>query len=732
MKQLFLLSLLGITLIAQERPKIALVLSGGGARGGAHVGVLKVLEKNRIPIDMIIGTSMGSFIGGLYASGKTPQKIEDMLSQTDWKKYIRTDFYRPDTSMRKKEIEYIYQGRIGFGIDAQDKLVLPTGVLKRQPLLFKFLEETQDVENIHDFDKLSIPFRAIATDIRNADAVVLSSASLARAMYASSSIPGGLQPIRINKKDLVDGGVSQNIPIETAREMGADIIIAVDVSEGFANKIDVNSYLVVMGQLVNILMRKNADRSIEKLTQQDILITPDLNGYTGLDADKYPQIIKKGSEAFSTQLINKLQKFSLDKREYAQYCKKYRKKPITHPVKIDAIEIQNPTYLSDDAIRSRLHLKVGDLLDEAELRKDLLHIYNLMVFDSVEYKVIEKEGKNTLLIITEPSWDNHGEIRLALGLEDDFMGHSSYSFKFGYTKFGLTSLGGEWKNDFEIGKRKMARSELFLPFDSMQRYYFRPNVVFKNWIDLIPAKYYNLANDGTFELELERYGGGMAFGVHVTTDYEFEVGLSRFHDSLEMKTLGFRESYEAIPLYISFRSDNLDNLNFPNFGAKTKVVWTKEMNSWGSEYNYEQLFFDLEKAYTFGYHNITGYFKYGTTYENQITAVVGSFNLGGLFNLSGYVPYSLNNDNMGLGVFKYRYELKDGGFFGTLNTPIYVGMSAEIGNTWKKGEDLSYNMMKKSATVYLAADTLFGPFYLAYGISDEGESSGYLYLGEKF
>ena len=157
------------------------------------------------------------------------------------------------------------------------------------------------------------------------------------------------------------------------------------------------------------------------------------------------------------------------------------------------------------------------------------------------------------------------------------------------------------------------------------------------------------------------------------------------------------------------------------------------MNSFGSDYDYEQIYVDIEKPLTYNYHNITTYLKYGSTYKQDgTTSLAGSFTLGGLFNLSGFVPYSLNNDNMFLGVVKYRYELRDGGFFGSLNSPLYAGFSAEIGNTWGLNDSVSYSMMKKSGTVYLAADTILGPFYLAYGFSNADENTIYLYLGEKF
>jgi len=728
MKILLLFFLLYSTfLAAQDRPKIALVLSGGGARGGAHVGVLKVLQKYNIPIDMIVGTSMGSFVGGLYVSGMTPQEIETMLTSTNWKNYIRTTFDRKDMPMRRKNIDYTYQGRLGVGINADNNLVLPTGVFKRQPMLLKFMELTQNVQDITDFDKFSIPYRAVATNIANGERVVLKSGSLAKAIYASSSIPGGFQPINIDGIDLVDGGVSDNMPIDVARDMGADIIIAVDVSEDFDEDLDVNSYFVVMGQLVNILMRKNANESISTLTNKDILITPNLDGFTGLDADKYSAIIQKGVEV-SIEVVNKLEKLSIKDSEYKKYQNIYRHKHTYQAPIIDDIKIVNPTYLADKSIRIRINQKLGEKLDEKALRADLLHLYNMTIFDSVDYEIITRNKKNTLLIKTTPSWDNHGEIRFALGLEDDFQGHSAYSLKLGYTMFGLNSFGGEWRSDFEIGRREKAYTEFFQPLDSKQRYYIRPHLLYESVTDVF--LFDSLSNQ---ELFSSRKGAGFSVGAHIGTSYEFELGISSYYDTVEVSSLGFNQEYTAIPIYASLNIDNLDNVNFPKEGIKSTLKWTKEMSEFGSDYSYEQLYFDIEKPFTFYSNNITMFVKYGNNYQDdEVLRLSGTFTLGGLFNLSGYPPYSFDDQNVLLGVLKYTYEIKDGGFFGSLNAPLYAGFSLETGETWGRLNELDSKNLKQSGTVYVAADTFLGPFYFAYGYAADGENSIYLYLGEKF
>ena len=727
MKILLVLTLLLSTLYAKERPKIALVLSGGGARGGAHVGVLKVLEKYNVPVDMIVGTSMGSFVGGLYASGQTPQEIEDMLTSTPWREYIRNSFDRADIPMRRKDMDYTYPGRLGLGINAENEIVLPTGVFKRQPMLLKFEQLTQNAQDIRDFDKLSIPFRAVATDVKNGEAVVLKSGSLAKAIYASSSIPGGFQPIHMDGKDLIDGGVSDNMPIGVARQMGADIIIAVDVSENFDEELNVNSYFVVMGQLVDILMRKNVNNSIATLKDKDILIVPELSGFSGLDADKYREIIQKGT-MLKPEVIEKLKKLSLDESDYILYASKHRKLLTYKNPIIDEIKIINPTYLSNESIKRRIHQVEGERLDEKQLRGDILHLYNMMIFDSVEYELLNIDGKNVLLIETTPSWDNHGEIRFAFGVEDDFDGHSAYSLKLGYSMYGINSYGAEWRSDFEIGKIKKLYSEFFQPLDTMQRYYLRPSVVYESTTDIFTFDQFT-----NQELFTSRSGGGLAFGVHIGTSLQLELGLSAFNDEVEIQSYDFKENYNARPLYTSVNVDSLDNAYFPKTGIRGELTWTKELEELGSDYSYEQIYFDIEKPFSFYSNNITGYFQYGNTYKDDgVERFAGTFSLGGLFNLSGYTPYSFNDQNMFLGVLKYTYEIKDGGFFGSFNAPLYAGFSAEVGQTWGRNNSFDYSSVKESGSVYVAADTFLGPFYFAYGFSADGEDSFYLYLGEKF
>jgi len=727
----FLLVFLFVSILfAQERPKIALVLSGGGARGGAHVGVLKVLEENRIPIDMIVGTSMGSFMGGLYAAGESPESIEKMLVTTHWKDYIKADFDRQKVPMQRKIVEYTYQGKLGFGVNAENEIVLPTGVFKREPLLLKFDELTENISDVKDFDKFPIPFRAVATDIKNGNEVVLKSGSLAEAIYASSAIPGGLQPININGVDLIDGGVSDNIPIQVAKDMGADIIIAVDVSENFSKTVDVNSYFVVMGQLVDILMRKNANESIKLLKSQDILITPELQGYSGLDVEEYPKIIQAGYEAALKQ-VKALQKYSLSAHAYEKYKQKHRKEHFPQPLIIDAIEIDNHTYLADAIIRKQIHQKVGMPFNARALREDILNLYHTMVFDSITYKIIEKNAKNTLVITTTPSWNNRGDVLFSLSLEDDFNGHTAYSLRAGYLMYGVNSLGAEWRTDLEIGKKQHYATEFYQPLDASQMFYLRPHISYEKVNYIVPTQ--TLGNQ---ELQSRGYGGGVAFGTNISRSFRAEVSVDAYRDNSVVALFSYDQSFNARQLNVKFLYDDLDNYNFPRKGLLAQIKFKKDAKAWGSDYNYEQMYASIQKPFSYDNNTLLFNAKFGKTDIitpiNGAVTVYDKFYLGGMFNLSGYQSYTLVGNNVAFANLMYRYRFKNGGFFGSLGIPMYAGLTAEAGNVWGDGVRFKASNNKYSTSTYIAADTPFGAFYFTYGYADAEHTGLYLYLGEKF
>ncbi len=266
------------TLPGAQRPKICLVLSGGGARGAAHVGVLKVLEEYRVPIHCIAGTSMGALVGASYATGTTVAELEKVTHQISTELLFKEKPPRAELAMRRKSDDYRPYFGPEFGI-GDGKLKLPKGVITGVQLE-SVLRQLSKAKGYYHFDDLPIPFRAVATDLVTGHAVVFSQGELANVMRASMSVPGAIAPAEFDGMMLVDGMLTSNLPVDAARAMGADIVIAVNVGTPLLKRDQLDGILGVTGQMLSILTEQNVQASLASLKSTDILITPELGDFS--------------------------------------------------------------------------------------------------------------------------------------------------------------------------------------------------------------------------------------------------------------------------------------------------------------------------------------------------------------------------------------------------------------------------------------------------------------------
>jgi NTE family protein len=752
--RIFLITLLSISLYGAERPKIGLVLSGGGARGGAHLGVIKEFEKYRIPIDAIVGTSMGAFVGGLYASGMSSAEIEKMLTTTQWSKYIAIDYDRKEIPFRRKRLQRDFPGSLKVGINKDNDIVLGTGLFKRQQMLGFLKKETHKIAYSKDFDNLRIPFRAVASDLKTGETVVLKSGSLAESIYASIEIPGGFDPIVIDGKTLVDGGVADNLPLDVMRkEMNMDIIVVIDISTPFDKDPRFDNYISILGQLSDILMRKNVEQTIASMRKNEILITPDLEGYTPLDSDKYPEIIKIGEETIEKDYDSKLSQLSLDKDAYDEYSRQINSFAVHACPIIDKIEIDNNTYLNDTVIRKHLHVKPGDKIDYDQLDSDMQSIYNMMIFDDVKCDLSGKDGVNTLKITTEPSWDVNGQLKFAFGFEDDFSGRSDYSVKFEYIMFGLNSYGGEWRNRFTIGIEKLIYTELYQPLDALQRWYIRPNLFYRDkkiYVSptILTTHKIKADLDDSIPLQAREYGGEVGLGFNISNDFQFEVGLTGkivnpkmnviYEDANGTRYDEKKAKQDIVEMYASLKMDSFDDAYFPTQGYEGELAFLTQLTKMGSEADFSQLYGEITAAFSYKHHTILPTLKIGTTYKaddfDNAQDFSAFYTLGGLFNLSGLPTNAISGDHVVFASLLYRYRITEDNFFGTLGMPVYAGFSMEVGDTWYRefGNTIDNKDLIYAGSTYLSANTFLGAFYLGFGVAEGGYYSLHLSLGKTF
>jgi NTE family protein len=280
----------------EERPKIGLVLSGGGARGAAHVGVLKILEELRIPIDYVAGTSMGAIVGGLYASGMSVEEIASVIGSTDWKGFYSDRQPRSERSLRRKSDGngFLVDFDVGF---KNGGLVFPLGLVQGQKFEIALRRWLLPVATVKDFDRLPIPFRAVATDVAKGELVLLGSGDLASAIRASMSAPGALKPVRLDGRLLVDGGLVNKLPVQVVKDMGADLLIVVDVGFPLLEEDKLNSVLAVSNQMLTIMIQGNVRRQLDLLGDSDVLITPELGHFSSTAFDRVVEAMARGENS---------------------------------------------------------------------------------------------------------------------------------------------------------------------------------------------------------------------------------------------------------------------------------------------------------------------------------------------------------------------------------------------------------------------------------------------------
>src|ERR1700676_1810860 len=369
------------------RPRICLVLSGGGARGMAHIGVLKVLEELKVPIDCIAGTSMGAVVGGLYASGMTAAQIDTTIRSMDWQEAFRDAPPRRDLAFRRKQDHRNFLVRLPLGLK-HGQILLPKGFIQGQKLQETLRQLTLPFSNSTDFDLLPTPFRAVATDLESGNAVLMEKGDLAIAMRASMSAPGVFAPVELNGRLLVDGGLAANLPINVARAMHADILIVSDVSFPLQPRAALDSALSISRQMLAILLRKDSDRQRGSLSPQDILIEPNLGSAAATDFTA-PASIIAGGEAAGREATAALYVYSVDDTAYREYLARRATREPGRPL-IQFVRVDEQSKRYEKTIVAEMKPLLGKPLDLDQVGKHITDLYGLGNFETLDYSLVEQ------------------------------------------------------------------------------------------------------------------------------------------------------------------------------------------------------------------------------------------------------------------------------------------------------------------------------------------------------
>jgi NTE family protein len=720
--------------LPSTRPRICLVLSGGGARGMAHIGVLKVLEDLKIPVDCIAGTSMGAIVGGLYASGMTARAIDATMRSVDWQEAFHDAPPRRDLAFRRKQDDRNFLVKLPLGLK-HGKILLPKGFIQGQKLQETLRQLTLPFNNSTDFDLLPTPFRAVATDLETGNAVLMDKGDLAIAMRASMSAPGVFAPVELNGRLLVDGGLAENLPINVARAMHADILIVSDVSFPLQPRAGLDSALSISNQMLAILVRKDSDIQRATLTAQDILIEPDLGSATATEFTAPNSFIARGEEA-ARRTLAKLEALGVGDQAYKDYlARRATREPGLPPIQFVRVDEQSKRY--EKTILAEMQPLVGRPLDADQVGKRITELYGLGNFETLDYSLVEQgpgagAGEESGLEVRarRKSWGPN-YLRFGLNLEDDFQGNSRYNAAARFVITEINELGAELLTDVQIGSDPKIVGEFYQPLDASRTWFVAPSARVEARDLAIYTKDLEVADFRDREVE-----GDIDIGRNLGNWGEIRAGLHRTNGLTHVRFGDpglVEQQYNNGELFFKFSYDRLDNVHFPRDGQTFSLQWDANRTDLGADIASDKVQADWLMARSNGRNTLLLWTSAGSTLDGAYKSIdlPEFYSLGGFFNLSGLAPQSLIGPHYAIARAIYFRKIGRGGE-GFFEFPAYIGMSLELGNTWEHRGDISYASARKDASLFLAFDTFLGPVYLGSGYDTGGTAAFYLFLGRTF
>lgn len=701
---------------ACDHPRVALVLSGGGALGLAHVGVLKTLEEVGVRPDIVVGTSMGAVVGGLYALGYSSNELESAVTTLDWPAIFAGNPPRSALSYRRRREEESFPAELAFSLD-RNGLRLPRSVINDQTLNLE-LRNLAQTPPLPSFDDMPVQFRAVATDIVTGEPVVLDRGDLASALRASMSAPGVFAPERVDNRLLVDGGLSKNIPIDVARDLGADIIIVATLQGALRPAAELRTAVDVLEQSMTLLVRTNEAAQLALLEEGDIRIAIDYGDLSTTDFNRGADLIAKGRAAAEVQ------RDALAVLARPGTAMESRQTPA-----INFVRIENGTLLDDAVLGTRISQPIGAPLDTAALTRDVETIAALGHFERVSYRLASEGDQVGLVVEGSAKPEGLANMRLGLTLDNDFQGEGDYRLSLEYRSPPIDRFGSEFRAEAVFGDRFRASAELFQLFGPEQGLFLAPRANFA--VRNVPLYRADGFKTGSYRASYAeaQVDVGWQFGGWG----EARLGVQRGSGDAELRE-GSAEPpsapIEIGQLVASGGIDTLDSPYFPTEGVRLSTRWIMGDPALGASASFQTLEADATVVYSWDANSLILQAEGGGSVQGDLP-IESLFRVGGLFSLSGYRSEELTGEVYGVAraIYRQRLNVVEPLFFGV---PLYAGGSLELGNAWSERDDSDLKDLALGGSVFLSADTQLGPVYLAYGRSEDDRQSLYLFVGRPF
>jgi NTE family protein len=709
----------------QSRPRIGLVLGGGGARGAAHIGVLRVLEEQRIPVDCLAGTSMGALVGAAYASGMTSAEIEKLVMDIDWTETFGGAGMRDLQPVHLKSARTIYSNRLEFGVKGNGLLAPGSLVASQQidSLLRSIVSRARYQES---FDDLPIPFRAVATDASTGEMQILGAGDLSVAMRASMAVPGAFVPAKVDGRSMVDGALVRNLPVDVARQMCADVIIASSLVTPDYDMSKPQSALAMVGQMIVIMIRNNEREQLATLTPADVPILVSLPDMTSGEFDKVPSAIPLG-EAAARSKAELLARYSVSPEAYAQWRRRLRRDASSaqryltvSDVRFRGLELVNP-----DVLRHKLRSRPGESLLEAQIIADTQRLYATGDFDKVDYRIDESSGQPVLEFLpAEKPW-GPDYLRFDVGLMSASGGDTGFLLRADHDRTWINALGGRWSNSLQVGRTALYETSLLQPLAAGSRFFVQPLLRASRALEDVYR-----GDDRVARYERTSFAAHFDVGLSLDTWGELRIGVNASRNDYHVDTgdtlLPEFDDIDSIGVTARFVLDTRDSVFVPTHGRYVSVRVYSGESALGSDDSYRQARLSAQQVFPVGGNLLYVELAGGSDLGSNAPAY-DLFTLGGVGELAGFQFEELRGREYAYGRAAYLWKITD--LQTLLGQALYAGASIEAGNMYERIDGTSAGGLILGSSLFLGGRTPLGPLLLTFGVAEGGHKAAYVQVG---
>jgi NTE family protein len=700
---------------ARTRPRVALVLAGGGAKGAAHIGVLRVLEEARVPIDCVVGTSMGALVGAVYASGVAPEKVESAVRGVDWPRTVGGQGRRDRMPIRRKlaPITYSNSLEMGFG---QNNFRMASGLIGTQEIEQVIRTLVGDARYTRNFDDLPIPFRAVATDMLSGEMAVLGSGDLSNAMRASMALPGAFSPVTLDGRLLSDGGMMRNLPVDVARELCGDVVIAVWMSSPPPKAAGLDTAIALVSRSMDVMIGANQQTQIRSLGARDVGIEVEMGDIGTTDFQRVPDAIELGRSAAQAK-ADQLAQYAVSEDEYRAWARSLGRDVAPDPVLAD-VRIVGTDRVNPDYVRTRIENALpGTSPSMAAIADDIERVYALGDFERVEYTLTGPEDARVLEIApVEKSWGPNF-FRFDIGVATYEGGDIFALLRMDHDRTWVNSLGGQWHNAVQIGRQSLFTTDFTQPLDLRQRFFVQPSALTREDYEDI---YFD--GDRVARYKLREGYGQVDLGVNLGTRAQLRVGVRHGEYEAKLDTgipgLPELEKTRDGSLRLQAFYDTRDAVALPTRGVYLEARHIQSDDRLGGEQSYELFEAALLKAFSVrGDDSLALYAAFGDTLDGQLP-ITQQIEVGGIHSFPGLRPGELRGSEYWLVSTRYLWQLFD--LQPLFGQALYAGVRVQATEMRERFDGVA-NEKLYGLSGSVGGRTPLGPFLLSLGYVDNGD-----------